>query len=78
MRQAMNRDEMRWFGLPGMFMAGIVCGARFAALAYAQYGPGGPRAGRYEQAGLARPASDTLTRGEAPPNAGNPFGAARI
>ena len=78
MQQAMNWDDLRWFGLPGMFMAGIVCDALLAALAYAQYGPGGPPAGRNEQAGLARPASDTVKHSEARPIAGNPFDAARI
>lgn len=27
----------RWFGLPGAFMAGIVCGALIAAVGYAQW-----------------------------------------
>lgn len=29
----------RWFGLPGMFMAGILCGALIAAIGYARHGP---------------------------------------
>ncbi len=29
----------RWFGLPGMFMAGILCGALIAAVGYALRGP---------------------------------------
>ena len=28
----------RWFGLPGMFMAGILCGALIAAIGYARHG----------------------------------------
>jgi hypothetical protein len=32
----------RWFGLPGMFMAGILCGALIAAAGYSRHGAAGP------------------------------------
>ena len=31
----------RWFGLPGMFMAGILCGALIAAIGYSRHGTTG-------------------------------------
>ncbi len=37
----------RWFGLPGMFMAGILCGALIAAIGYARHGAAGPSIERH-------------------------------
>lgn len=51
----------RWFGLPGMFMAGILCGALIAAVGYSRHGSAGPALDRQMRSWLDT-APDRSTR----------------
>jgi len=44
----------RWFGLPGMFMAGILCGALIAAAGYSRHGASGPALDRHLRSWLEK------------------------